>query len=135
MEKEFLGRGWKFPVQVEPSTGRIALSSSEEDIKEAIQIITFTNLGERVMRSDFGSTINHFIFDPLTQSTLSKMESKLKKAIMHWEPRVKEINVEVVEDIEEQNKIIVKISGVIRSTNNLFNLVYPYYINEGPKFK
>ena len=38
MAKEFLGVGWKFPVNVD-AKGDIQMSEYEEDIKEAIWII------------------------------------------------------------------------------------------------
>ncbi len=44
----FLGTGFKFPIQVDPSTGRMRTSSHEEDIKESIGIILNTRRGERV---------------------------------------------------------------------------------------
>ena len=37
--KEFLGRGLKFPLQVDPRTGKFAMVSHEDDIREAIGII------------------------------------------------------------------------------------------------
>lgn len=52
--KDFLGTGWKFPVEVDEITGRIKMSSYEEDIQEAIGIILKTRKGERMMRPDFG---------------------------------------------------------------------------------
>ena len=48
--KEFLGRGLKFPLQVDPRTGKLAMADQEEDIREAIGIILRTGRGERVMR-------------------------------------------------------------------------------------
>ena len=43
--KEFLGSGLKFPLQVDPRTGKVALSHYEEDIAEAIGIIIHTSQG------------------------------------------------------------------------------------------
>ena len=54
MPKSFLGRGWKFPVQIDPATGRVGMSELEQDIKESIYILLATAPGERVMRPDFG---------------------------------------------------------------------------------
>ena len=55
--KEFMGRGLKFPLQIDPKTGKISMVSEEEDIAEAIGIIIHTLKGERVMRPDFGSNV------------------------------------------------------------------------------
>ena len=45
MAKAFLGRGWKFPVGVDPQSGRIAMSEYEQDIHEAIRILLATAPG------------------------------------------------------------------------------------------
>jgi len=60
--KSFLGKGFKFPFSVDPQTGKIAMVEHEEDIKEAIEIILKTSVGERVMLPRFGSTVKDFIF-------------------------------------------------------------------------
>jgi uncharacterized protein len=44
--KAFLGVGWAFPPQVE-ADGAISEAIYEEDVRQAIRIILFTNRGER----------------------------------------------------------------------------------------
>ena len=44
VSQDFLGRGWKFPPQVDETTGRIRTVGYEEDIAEAIRIILFTRI-------------------------------------------------------------------------------------------
>ncbi|MCD6482266.1 MAG: GPW/gp25 family protein, partial [Candidatus Izimaplasma sp.] len=61
MKSSFLGTGWKFPIEVDSTTGRIKTVSYEDDIKESIFIILGTGKGERIMRPDFGSNINKYI--------------------------------------------------------------------------
>lgn len=127
----FLGRGWKFPVQVDPVTGRIMMSEGEEDIAEAIQIILRTFQGERVMRPAFGSRLNDFVFGLTDPTTMGVLESDLRNAIMAWEPRVGKVEVQVEHDNSNPEQLWINIKYTVRSTNNLFNLVYPFYINEG----
>lgn len=62
MSKQFKGTGWKFPIQVDPTTGAIMTSSGDDDIKESIGIILGTKKGERVMRNDFGSDVFQYVF-------------------------------------------------------------------------
>ena len=64
-QKAWLGRGWAFPVRIDPATGGIAMSEHENDIRESIQIILRTSRGERVMRPDFGCGIHSRL--PLAQ--------------------------------------------------------------------
>ncbi|MDD4802457.1 MAG: GPW/gp25 family protein [Syntrophomonas sp.] len=127
----FLGRGWKFPVQVDSVTGRIMMSDGEEDIAEAIRIILMTFKGERVMRPDFGSRLNDFVFGLTDPTTLGVLESDLRNAIMAWEPRVSKVEVQIQSDKSNSEQLWINIDYTVRSTNNLFNLVYPFYINEG----
>ena len=50
----FLGKGFAFPVSVDPACGRFRTAEYEEDIQQAIYMILMTRRGERVMRPDFG---------------------------------------------------------------------------------
>lgn len=129
--KEFLGKGWKFPVAVDANTGKILMSSYEDDIAEAIRIILGTAPGERVMRPGFGCGMRNFVFGSSDYSTLRLLESSIRDAIRAWEPRVDEVKVEAVMEDEERGKLRLNISYLVRNTNNLYNLVYPFYIREG----
>jgi hypothetical protein len=131
MAKEFLGRGWKFPVTVDAKTGRISMSEYEQDIKEAIWIILSTSKGERVMRPDFGCGIHDLIFAPINTTTVNLVENTVREALTLWEPRIELIKVEVSTERSAEGKLLVSIDYRVRVTNNRFNLVYPFYLKEG----
>lgn len=131
MPSNFLGRGWKFPIQVDPTNGRMMSSEYEEDIEEAIKIILFTSKGERVMRPDFGSTIYEYIFNLTDDMTIGLLESETEEAIQRWEPRVKDVRVRASIANGNPEQLNITVSYVVRKTNNLFNKVYPFYIHEG----
>jgi uncharacterized protein len=133
MEDNFLGRGWKFPIQVDEATGRILLVEHEDDIAEAIRLIIWTAKGERVMRPDFGCDIHNFVFERTNPTTLRFMESAVREAIMQWEPRVHEVDVRIETDAIDSGKLRINVGYTVRTTNNLFNQVYPFYIHEGTK--
>ena len=100
----FLGTGWKFPPQVDYATGRMKTVSQEEDIAEAVMLILSTSRGERVMRPDFGSGINKFIFAEMNYTTVREMEREIVNAVTAWEPRVIEPESEVgMERLQERN--------------------------------
>ena len=130
MAKEFLGVGWKFPVQATPA-GRIALSQYEEDIKEAIWIILGTAKGERIMRPDFGCGIHDLVFAPINTATLTLVENSVREALTVYESRIELIQVKASAERAYEGKLIVSIDYRVRSTNNRFNLVYPFYLKEG----
>lgn len=130
-EKSFLGRGFRFPITADSVTGKIETVSYEEDIKQAIYIILMTRKGERVMRPEFGCGIHEFAFGSMDYTTLSLMEKSVTEALILWEPRIRDAEVEIGLDEQDSGRLLVNINYVVRSTNNPYNLVYPFYINEG----
>lgn len=129
-QKEFLGRGWKFPVQLDAVSGRVAESAYEESIADALKIILQTQPGERVMRPDFGCSLKDFTFQEMNYTMLSLMEKEVHRAITLWEPRIIDVEVKCKPDARRQGTVIIDISYVVRSTNNPYNLVFPFYLNE-----
>lgn len=130
MVKEFLGKGWKFPVVLDVQ-GKIKMSVYEEDIKEAIIIILSTSKGERVMRPDFGCGIHNYIFEAINTSILTLIENTVRDALVQWEPRIELKSVKVLTNQLDQGKLLITIDYIVRTTNNQFNLVYPFYLTEG----
>jgi len=132
MAKEFLGQGWKFPVDAR-STGQIGMSKYETDIREAIWIILGTSKGERVMRQDFGCGIHDFVFATINTTTTGMIVASVREALTMWEPRMEIISVDVSTDRADEGKLLISIDYRVIRTNNEFNLVYPFYLREGGK--
>jgi phage baseplate assembly protein W len=130
MAKEFLGVGWKYPVK-KTGDGKVALSQYEDDIREAILIILGTAKGERVMRPDFGCGIHDLVFAPINAATITLVQNSVREALTVYEPRIELVKVEAVSGRAEEGKLLVNIDYRVRSSNNRFNLVYPFYLKEG----
>lgn len=131
MLKSFLGRGWKFPVQIDPTTGRFAMSVAEQDIRESIYIILATAPGERVMRPEFGCGIHDLVFSPMNSVTLGLFESRVREAITRWEARVEISKLEISTKEASKGKLEIDLTFVMLETNSEFNLVFPFYLTEG----
>jgi phage baseplate assembly protein W len=127
MAKEFLGRGWKFPVETD-QRGSIALSQYEKKIRESILIILGTAKGERVMRPDFGCDIHEFVFSTLNSSTLTLIQSAVKEALLLWEPRIEVLSVKISKERLNGGILLISVDYRVRETNTEFNLVYPFYL-------
>jgi phage baseplate assembly protein W len=128
--KAFLGIGWAFPPRVE-ADGAIAEAVYEEDIRQAIRIIIFTNRGERVMRPDFGAGLNEFIFANVNTTTMALVETRVRESLVTWEPRIDVREVRVTSDPGERNKLLIDLTYRVRATNTQHNLVFPFYLQEG----
>ncbi|MBN2982780.1 MULTISPECIES: GPW/gp25 family protein [Cohnella] len=133
MSTPFLGKGWRFPVRADATTGRMLLSEGEDDIAEAIRIILMTSKGERLMRPDFGCGLRDYVFGTMDATTLRLLESDAQRAITVWEPRVKNVGVKAKVDPSDPGRLQLHVQYTVRSTNNLFNQVYPFYLEEGTK--
>ena len=127
--KNFLGRGWKFPVGVDRDGG-LATSAYEQNIEEAIEIILGTAPGERVMRPDFGCAIHDLVFAPNNAETASKCAYLVGEALGLWEPRIQGVEVDADPDLHEDNRLNVRIHYAVRATNSVFNMVYPFYLRK-----
>lgn len=130
MGEEFLGVGWKFPVQLN-SRGEIALSRYEDDVQEAIEIILRTAPGERVMLPDFGCGIHDLVFGPNNTRTAGLVRFHVEDALKRWEPRIVLDSVEVAPDPNEPAALLISIDYTVRATDSRFNLVYPFYLERG----
>ncbi len=128
MSRDFLGKGWKFPVQVD-GTGRIALSQFEDDIREAVRIILLTARGERVMRPEFGTGLHNFVFETMSVTNIGTIQAAVQNALIQWEPRIELLSVSVEADQGEVGKLLVNIDYEVRATNTRFNLVFPFYVS------
>lgn len=129
--KAFLGKGWSFPIQLDPGTGDIAIVAYEEDIRQAILLILRTKLGERVMRPDFGAGLETLVFEPVNTTTMARVQHRVQEGLITWEPRINLNSVEVTTDPVAPNTLNISIGYTVRSTNTFYNLVYPFYLQEG----
>lgn len=129
-QRAFLGEGWAYPLYIAPDN-HLARAVYEEDVRQAIRIILGTNPGERVMRPEFGAGLNDFLFEPISTTTLSLVRNRVYTALIDWEPRIDLERVRVSYDPVEKTKLLIEIHYRVRSTNTQFNLVYPFYLEEG----
>ena len=130
MPKPFLGVGWGFPVKVHAegeNEGKIRLAEYEESVRQAILIILSTAKGERAMRPEFGCGIYDLVFEVNSATTSGRVAKSVRDALLEFEPRID------VRDIQTQPQnggevLMISIDYEVRATNNVFNLVYPFYL-------
>ena len=129
--KIFMGRGFSSPFRVDPATNRIAMSSAEQDVEEAIRIIHRTNVGERVMLPEFGTSAGDFLVSADRAERVAALEESVREALEQWEPRITDIEVTADRDGSSKGVLAINIQYTLRVTNNQFNMVYPFYMMEG----
>jgi len=127
--RDYLGIGWKFPLQVTPA-GKIAQAPYEQRVEESIYLILGTARGERPMLPDFGCGIHDLVFAPNNAGTISQVTQAVRRALTTYERRIDVLGVDVDAPPEQPNLLLIRVSYRIRANNAIGNLVYPFYIRE-----
>lgn len=133
MSSAFLGIGWAHPVRPAPPDGaegdRIAIAAYEAAIRDAVWLILATARGERVMRPDFGCGIHDLVFATPSATTLGRVAREVQDALVRWEPRAEVLAVDADPDPAEPARLLIRVDYRVRTTNNQFNLVYPFHLD------
>ncbi|OQP49254.1 hypothetical protein A4D02_29930 [Niastella koreensis] len=130
MNDEFLGRGWSFPPTFNARLKEVEMVEKQEDIEQSLQVLLTTALGERVMEPKYGCNMDELVFEALNTATKTIIKDKVKTAILYFEPRIDPKKIELNTTNEPEGEVLIEIEYVVRTTNNRFNFVFPYYRNE-----
>jgi hypothetical protein len=128
MAREFLGRGWTFPI-VPDAAGRLTFSEGDANVAQSLRILLLTRLGERVMRPGFGSEAPRLVFAPGSERYLRLLETSIREAVRDWEPRVTLDVVRAEVDTTDETRVTVSIAYRVRPTNSRLTLVFPFYLS------
>lgn len=127
---DFLGRGWAHPFARDPS-GQVRMVSGDELVAQSIWLILATAPGERAHRPDFGCGIHELVFAPNDATTSGRVADAVQDALVRFEPRAEVLAVTTSIPDGEPSTLLIAIDYRVRTTNNRFNLVYPFYLQGG----
>jgi phage baseplate assembly protein W len=126
-ERDFLGRGLRFPVSVNLNGG-VSSSQLEENVRQSIFIILGTAPGERINRPYFGCQIHDLMFAPNNDLTSARAEIYCEEAIYKFEPRIEKVVCKATRNGDEPNRLDIRIEYLIAGKNDKRNLVFPFYL-------
>ena len=129
-DRTFLGAGMKFPPQIDPGTGRFALSAGPQSVKESVYIILMTGRGERWLDPAFGSDMMRYTFMDTSLTMLNLMASDLRTLLLEQEPRISDVTVDIDPEVKD-GCMLVNVAYTVADTNTRGNLVFPFYLNAG----
>jgi phage baseplate assembly protein W len=85
------------------------------------------------MRPEFGCGIHDYVFESVDAYLVGRLAQEVRQALDRWEPRVDVLEVELsIEPNAEGGRVnelvVIDISYRLRSTSDVRNLVYPFYV-------
>jgi phage baseplate assembly protein W len=125
-----IGQGWSFPIKVN-AKGGLDWSTGPDRIQAAIWIILSTSPGERLMLPTFGAGIKDYVFESNSEVVCARLQTAVQKALTQWEPRIQVVSVQAAPSTEQDSLVLISITYMISNTNDLYNMVYPFFLTEG----
>lgn len=100
-----------FPFHFD-NRGLTATTSDDEHIRDMIEQLLFTNLGERVNRPDFGSGLLQLVFAPNSPELAATLQFTLQAALQQWLGDL--IDVQELEVISEEATLRVFLQYAVK---------------------
>ena len=125
-----IGQGWSFPIKVN-AKGGLDWSTGADRIQAAIWIVLSTSPGERLMLPTFGAGIKDYVFESDSSVVRARLQTAVQKALTQWEPRIQVVSVQVSPSPDVASLVLISIGYQILNTNELYNMVYPFFLTEG----
>ncbi len=129
-DNSFIGRGWSFPPEFTKGGRELLMVSEVEEIKQSLEILFGTILGERIMQEDYGCNLMNYVFEEMSSRVIHRLQHMIKDAVLNHEARIKVNQVEVNIDQGEVGMLLINLDFTIPSSNSRYNLVYPFYLTE-----
>jgi phage baseplate assembly protein W len=117
--------GFAFPFQIEPNTGGVKKTESDEEkLRANIVHILLTNVGERVMRRGYGAGLRKLVQDPNDNALWAVVQHQIGKTVGLLEPRVL-LQQLTLSQSDDGATLVIVVKYVIRRTQAVQSLSVP----------
>jgi uncharacterized protein len=115
-------RGFSLPFRIDPLTGGVATESGAEKLKENVIHVLLTDLGERVMRREYGGGVRALVHDPNNDALRAIVQRQIAKGIGQNEPRVQ---VQSVTVSQQGGTLVAELRYLVRESRQLQGVTVP----------
>jgi phage baseplate assembly protein W len=126
-----LGTGWSFPPSFDRFSGGARLSSDVDNVRENLQILFSTDVGERIMLATYGTPLRQHLFRALTETTSNQLKLEINNVITEWEPRIDVLDIKITDQQELSGACELTIHFQLRAKGARGTMIYPFYLSEG----
>lgn len=104
-----------------PITKDVPLKYETESVKRSLRSLVFTNKYERLFQPEIDAGIHRLLFENFGTIQVVTLRNRLEQAIVNFEPRVTEVNVNTRTD-EENHLLVIEIVFRVRNIPQLETL-------------
>ena len=119
------GEIMKFPVDINPATGRFETVSGKERIRQSVILILKTGKGERWLNPKLGSNLKSYAFMEMNRTELNIVERDIRSCLLSQEPDLKEISISSRCDY---NNGILEVTVTYRTEDSEDTVTVPLYM-------
>jgi hypothetical protein len=102
--------------------GRTAEAARDAHLRSLIEMVLFTNPGERVMRPTFGSGVLGLVFDPNSQELAATTQMLIAGALRTWLGDLIDVSSVIV--ASEDATLTITVGYVDRSSGDAASVVF-----------
>lgn len=114
-------RGFAFPFRID---GGVVARSGADKLRENLENILWTGVGERVMRREYGGGLRQLLHDPNNDALRAIAQHQVAKAMARFEPRVLVQDIRIAQDAES-GTLWIRIEYIVRRTRQAQTLSMP----------
>jgi uncharacterized protein len=111
-----------YPYRID-RRGRTATTGLEDHVRDLLEQLLFTRLGERVNRPDFGTRLPELVFAPNSAEVADALQAAVEAAIARWLSDL--VEVADLQVVAEDSRLEVVLSYVILQTGQPQELRVP----------
>ena len=106
-------------------SGRTAVTTDADHIRDLMEQVLFTSPGERVMRPDFGSGLLAMVFEPNSTALAATSQMLIHGALQQHLGHLVAVQSVEVEAIDATFRVEVRYSVLSEGTDHVANFVLP----------
>ena len=113
------------------TTGMLNTNVGFDRINQALKVILHTVKGEVPMLPKLGSNLDKYLFEPIDDVLDNELKYAITDAINEFEKRIKILDVTLIHDERNLNKLKIIIEYVLTNTNIVHQFVDTIYSSNG----
>ena len=118
MAEQILYSDLDLMFKVHPVRKDLVRSTNEQAIIRSVKNLVLTSHYERPFQAEIGSNVRKMLFEPITSMTANYLQREIYDVIRTYEPRVTNLQVDVVQ-LPDQNALNVVVQFYITNSTDL----------------